>query len=162
LEQLQQLDHIALDIKEAALHAYLCTPVLANVPKQLTKTNAADRALLDDVISSFSETSCAVNQAAIQTVAHLPAPQTTYRIDRENLSAAPAPRYWTYRLQIGGNVNGGILMETGISFKLADLKDAFTASNRSVPLLTQGQPALGTGHYVRVSAPDWLREIVAA
>jgi hypothetical protein len=63
LEQLQQLDHIALDIKDAAHHAYLCTPILANVPKQLTKTNAADRALLDDVISSFSETSCTVNQA---------------------------------------------------------------------------------------------------
>jgi hypothetical protein len=90
------------------------------------------------------------------------APQTTFRIDRENVSALPAPRYWTYRLQNGTAVNGGILMETGITFRLADVLLAFTSSNQSVALAAQGQPNVATGFYVQLSAPEWLRRIATA
>jgi hypothetical protein len=160
--RLLQLDHIALDIKSAAGQTYLCTPVTVNVPKDLTRTTQDDRALLSEVIGLFKDSSCADGEADTQTVANLPAPQKTYRIDREKLSAAPAPRYWTYRLQKGGETNGGILMETGVDFVIADLRAAFLSSLQSVALKAQGQPGIATGHYVRCSAPDWLRRIVAA
>jgi hypothetical protein len=137
-------------------------PATDNVPKNLTRTTANDRDLLDDVILLFQENSCAANEAAIQTVAHLPPPNATYRIDRENVSAAPAPRYWTYRLQIGGDVNGGILMEADVVFRLADVRSALTNSNRSVALRAAREPNIAGGNYVRLSAPAWLRGIMAA
>lgn len=159
---LLQLDHIALDIKTAAGNPYLCTPITANVARDLTRTSQAHRDMLDDVIDLFAASSCADGEAPIQTVAHLPPPNTTFRIDRENLSAAPAPRYWTFRLQNGAATNGGILMETGVNFRIDDLRAAWRSSLASVAIAAQGQPGVATGHYVRCSAPAWLRQIVAA
>lgn len=161
---LLRLDHVAYDIKEAANrdHGHLCTPVTANVAKTLTRVSAGDRDMLGDVIDLFADNSCDPGEAPIQTVASLPPPNRTYRIDRENVSAAPAPRYWTYRLQIGGAVNGGILMETGIVFDIAAVRAAFTASRDSVDLKAAGQPGTAAGHFVRLSAPQWLRDILAA
>ncbi|HEU0301212.1 MAG TPA: hypothetical protein VFR37_17235 [Longimicrobium sp.] len=159
---LLQLDHIAFDIKNTSGDPYLCTPITANVPKQLTCTTQSVRDNLNSVINLFNENSCVANQAPIQTVVHLPPPNTTFRIDRENLSAPPAPRYWTYRLQNGGDTNGGILMEIDIDFSIDALRAVWRTSLQSVPLRIPGAPALGNGNYVRCSAPAWLRSIVTA
>jgi hypothetical protein len=162
LTQLRQLDHIALDIKEAAGHAYLCTPVTQNVARTLTRTTNSERAFLATAINRFEEDSCAPNQAPIQTVAHEDPPNTTYRIDRENLSTVGTTQYWTYRLQSGGNVHGGILMEVNVSFPIAQLQQAFTNSLQSTPVKAPNQSANANGFYVQISAPQWLRDIIAA
>ena len=162
LGPLRTLDHIALDLKDAAGHTYHCAPIPANVAKLLDKVSGAERQLLQDTVALFTVTSCANGEAPIQTVCHLPPPQSTYRIDREQLSAAPAPRYWTYRLQKGGEANAGIELETGVDFVLADIRQAFNHSLASVPLKAQGQVAQAQGSYRRLSAPAWLRAILAA
>jgi hypothetical protein len=55
--QLLRLDRLALDVKETAGHEYLCTPSTVNVPRQLTRTSVATRALLAQVIALFNENS---------------------------------------------------------------------------------------------------------
>lgn len=162
LGALRKLDHIALDLKAAAGNTYYCTPDADNVTKLLDRVSGAERALLQNAVALFNITSCAENEAPIQTVCQLAPPESTNRIDREQISGAPAPRYWTYRLQKGGEANAGILMETGIDFVLADIRQAFLDSLASVPLRVQGQVAKANGFYRRLSAPAWLRAILAA
>jgi hypothetical protein len=160
-QQLRLLDHIALDLKEAAGHAYLCTPLTQNVVKTLNKPNQALRTDLAAVIALFNENSQNAAAAPIQTVA---GPLNgSQRIDREQLTNGT---HWTYRLQadtlIVGGTYGGILMQVDIDFDIAALRTAFTTSMNSVPLRAPGQVATAQGFYVQVDAPAWLAAIVAA
>lgn len=152
---LLKLDHIAYDIKDAAGNEYECTAVTANVNKALDNSNNGIRTAFDGLINTFMIRSEADSAAPIQTIVHLPPPNKTYRIDRENLSALPAPRFWTYRIQAGEQTYGGILLQSRVLFTLASVHAALSASlNSSAP----GQ----AGVYVRLSAPQWLTDIINA
>jgi hypothetical protein len=152
---MRKLDHIAYDIKDAAGNEYECTAITANVAKALDTSNNAVRDDLDGLINTFMERSEGDGAAPIQTIVHLPPPNATYRIDRENLSAAPAPRYWTYRIQVGTATYGGILMQTKVQFALASVQNALRSS------LASSAPDTA-GFYVRLSAPQWLTDILNA
>jgi hypothetical protein len=152
---MRRLDHIAYDIKDAARNEYECTAVTANVAKDLDTSNNAVRDDLGGLIATFMERSEGDGAIPIQTIVHLPAPNSTYRIDRENLSANPAPRYWTYRIQVGTATYGGILMQTKVLFTLASVQNALRSS------LASSAPNTA-GFYVRLSAPQWLTDILNA
>jgi hypothetical protein len=152
---LLKLDHIAYDIKDAAGNEHECTPLAVNVPKNLHPSNNEMRNAFDGLINTFMVTSEADSAAPIQTIVHLPPPNKTYRIDRENLSALPAPRYWTYRIQAGEQTYGGILLQSRVLFTLTSVQAALRSS------LASSAPGL-VGSYVRLSAPQWLTEIVNA
>src|SRR6266702_3358963 len=150
-----RLDHIAYDIKDAAGNEYECTPITANVAKTLHPSNNEIRNAFDGLINTFMVRSEGDGAAPIQTIVHLPPPNKTYRIDRENLSALPAPRSWTYRIQAGEQTYGGILLQTKILFTLTSVQAALRSS------LASSAPGLA-GFYVRLSAPQWLTDIVNA
>jgi hypothetical protein len=148
-----QLDHIAYDIKAASGNEYECTPVIQNEAKTLSTSNAQLRTDLGGLIDIFSEHSQNDGAAQTQTIVQLPPPNKTYRIDREQLSNPPAPRYWTYRIQVGSSTYGGIYMQSNICFTLVSVRNALrTSLNSSGP----DQNAI----YVRLSAPQWLTDIV--
>jgi hypothetical protein len=161
IQQLKQLDHIALDLKDAAGHPYLCTPQTQQVQKQLNKLTNAVRGELEEVINLFNENSQTAGAAARQTVA---GPlRGSQRIDREELTNGT---HWTYRLQadtlVAGGTHGGILMQVDVAFVLADLRQAFTDSMRSVPLRAPNAQTVAQGFYVQIDAPAWLTGILAA
>lgn len=151
-----RLDHIAYDIKETAGNEYECNaPVSANVAKGLDQSNGGIRDAFNGLIGTFVERYQGDGAAAIQTVVHLPPPNKTYRIDRENLSALPAPRYWTYRVQAGDLTYAGMLMQSNVTFTVAAVQGALRTS------LASSAPGQA-GVYVRLSAPQWLTDIVNA
>jgi hypothetical protein len=151
-----RLDHIAYDIKDAAGNEYECSmPITANVAKTLSNSNNEIRAAFDGLIGRFVERNQGDDAAGIQTVVHLDPPNKTYRIDRENLSALPAPRYWTYRIQAGELTYGGMLMQSKVLFSVPAVQGALRAS------LATSAPGQN-GIYVRVSAPQWLTDILNA
>lgn len=153
---MRRLDHIAFDIKEAAGNDYeVNAPVTANVAKVLDQSNGGIRDTFTGLIGTFMERYQGDGAAPIQTIVHLPPPNKTYRIDRENLSALPAPRYWTYRIQAGELTYGGILMQSNVTFTLAAVQGALRTS------LASSAPGQN-GIYVRLSAPQWLTDIVNA
>jgi hypothetical protein len=151
-----RLDRIAYDIKEASGNEYECSiPISANIAKVLDQSNGGIRASFNGLIGTFVENYQGDGAAGIQTVVHLPHPNTTYRIDRETLSALPAPRYWTYRIQAGALTYGGMEMQSNVLFTVAAVQGALRAS------LTSSTPGQN-GVYVRLSAPPWLTDIVNA
>ncbi|HMD20900.1 MAG TPA: hypothetical protein VKH40_11285 [Alloacidobacterium sp.] len=150
-----RLDHIAYDIKVAAHNQYECTPATANETKTLSTSNAQLRNNLDGLINIFPENSQNDGAAQTQTIVQLPSPNKTYRIDREQLSNPPAPRFWTYRIQVGTSTYGGIYMQSNICFTLISVRNALrTSLNSSSP---DGNPV-----YVKLNAPQWLTDIVNA
>jgi hypothetical protein len=152
---LLKLDHIAYDIKEAAGNEYECTPMTQNEGKTLSTSNAQLRTDLNGLIDIFPENSQGDGAAQTQTIVQLPSPNKTYRIDREQLSNPPAPRFWTYRIQVGSSTYGGIYMQSNICFTLVSVRNALRNSlNSSAPDQN--------GFYVRLSAPQWLTDIVSA
>jgi len=150
-----KLDRIAYDIKEVVGNEYECTPITVNVAKPLDVSNGEGRATLQGLIAVFQENYQGDGAAGIQTVVNLPKPNSTYRIDRENLSLPPVPRYWTYRVQVVTNTYGGMLMQSNITFTLASVRAALNSS------LASSAPGLA-GVYIRLSAPQWLTDIVNA
>jgi hypothetical protein len=152
---MRRLDHIAYDIKDAAGNEYECTPITLNVAKNLDTSNGATRDALGGLIDRFMEKSENDGAAPTHTIVHLQPPDATYRIDRESLSAIPAPRYWTYRIQVGGSTHGGIEMQSKVVFTLASVQAALRSS------LASSAPN-AAGFYVRLSAPQWLTDILNA
>jgi len=154
---LLRLDHIAYDIKSAAGNEYECTPVTANVNKKLDNSSATVRGLLDQVIDLCTLQSESENATPTHTVASLPQPNSTYRIDRESISPPPGtPRYWTYRIQAGAPTYGGILLQAGVRFTLVSVRSALRAS------LATSSPSVVQGIYVQLTAPAWVNAIVSA
>lgn len=154
---LLQLDHIAYDIKAATGNEYECTPQTANVNKALDTSSAQIRSMLGQVIDLCTPQSESDSATPTHTIAALPPPQSTYRIDRESISPPPAlPRYWTYRIQAGSPTYGGILLQTGVRFTLISVRNALRAS------LATSSPDVDQGVYVRLTAPAWLNAIVTA
>ncbi|MGA7236361.1 MAG: hypothetical protein WBY44_11820 [Bryobacteraceae bacterium] len=153
---LLRLDKVAYEIKALAGHQVYVQPVTGATNRTLSTTNAEVREVFAGLIDRFPESYQGDGAAATQTIVHAQPPNSTYRIDRESLSAAPAPRYWTYRIQAGSPTYGGIEMESNIYFKVVDVRAALIASLNST--LTGHGPA----RYVRLSAPQWLRDILAA
>ena len=152
---MRKLDHIAYDIKDAAGNEYECTAVSLNVAKALDTSSGAVRDALGGLIDRFMERSEGDGATPTHTIVHLPPPDTTYRIDRESLSAIPAPRYWTYRIQVGGATYGGIEMQSKVLFTLASVQTALRSS------MASSAPTIA-GFYVRLSAPQWLTDILNA
>lgn len=154
---LLRLDHIAYDIKSAAGNEYECTPVTANVNKKLDNSSATVRDLLGQVIDVCTLQSENENATPTHTIASLPPPNSTYRIDRESITPLPAsPRYWTYRIQAGSPTYGGILLQAGVRFNLISVRNALRAS------LATSSPSVAQGIYVQLSAPAWLNAILSA
>jgi len=150
-----KLDHIAFDIKALANNDYECTPITLTVAKTLSTSNAQLRSDLGGLIDIFPENSQNDTAAQTQTIVHLPSPNKTYRIDREQLSDLPSPRYWTYRIQVGSSTYGGIYMQSNITFTLASVRNALRTS------LSSSGPDQNAV-YVRLSAPQWLTDIMNA
>ncbi len=153
---LLRLDKIAYEIKALANHQFYVQPGTAAVNKTLSTSNAEVREVFAGLITQFGESYQNDTAAATQTLVNAKPPNSTYRIDRESLSALPAPRYWTYRIQAGGFTYGGIEMESCIHFRIVDVRAALTAS------LNSSLTGQGPARYVRLSAPQWLRDILAA
>jgi hypothetical protein len=153
---LLRLDKVAYELKALANHQLYVQPATAAVNKTLSTSNGEVRDVFAGLITQFGESYQIDTAAATQTLVNAKPPNTTYRIDRESLSAQPAPRFWTYRIQAGGMTYGGIEMESCIHFRIVDVRAGLTASLNST--LTGQGPA----RYVRLSAPQWLRDILAA
>lgn len=162
VQQLRRVDKLILDMKAAAGQPFRFTPVTENIARDLTRPTTAEKDRLAEVIALFDIARCLANETPVVTVCSLSPPNTTYRIDREVLNPHDGRQYWTYRLQKGSPTHGGIQMEVGVTFPVADLREAFTDSLNSVPLKAAGQSATATGFYVRVSYPTWLRQIEEA
>jgi hypothetical protein len=153
---LLSLDKIAYQLKGLAGHQFYTQAVSANVTKTLSTTNAEMRGVFTNLIGQFNECYQGDGAAATQTIVHAPPPNTTWRIDRESLSAGPGTRYWTYRIQAGSATFGGMEMQCNVYFKILDVRAALTTSLNST--LTGQGPA----RYVRLTAPQWLTDILNA
>ena len=153
---LLSLDKIAYKLKGLAGHQFYVQAVTANVPKTLSTTNSEMRDVFTDLIGQFNEFHQGDGAAATQTLVNAPPPNTTWRIDRESLSAGPGTRYWTYRIQAGSKTFGGIEMQCNVYFKILDVRAALTTSLNST--LTGHAPS----RYVRLTAPQWLTDILNA
>lgn len=147
---IKQLDHFALDLLDHMDDPYEVTPITAHVAKE-TDRGAVD--VLLALCDRFNANSCSVKDAEVQTVVgEKGGPRNRanhFRIDRERLSDRNNRKYFVFRIQEGTSTLGGIYMETGVVFVLADVIAALKES-------LNGR----TGFYVELSAPNWYRAVI--